>query len=140
MRSVKRFLQLSRAERVILLQAGFSIALLRIVLPWFSVAKVWPLVSRVTWRFHGACPVDRIVWATKAAARFVPGSTCLTEAMAAQALLVRYGYRPRLTIGVMKNERRSLVAHAWVTCEEQIVIGGAEVERYTCLLNLGSLP
>lgn len=140
MRRVKRFLRLSRADQAILLQAGFSIVLLRTVLPWFSVTRVWLLVSRVTWRFHRTCAVDRIVWATKAAARFLPGSTCLTEALAAQALLVRYGYNPRLTIGVMKKDGRSFVAHAWVTCEEQIVIGGAEVERYTSLLNLGSLP
>jgi hypothetical protein len=101
---------------------------------------VLPLVSRVIWHFHRYCAADRIVWATKAAARLIPGSTCLIEALAAQSLLVCYGYDPRLTIGVLKKDGRSFVAHAWVTCEEQIVIGGAEVESYTPLLNLGSQP
>ena len=140
MRRVNRFLRLSRAEQEIFFQAASSIVLLRLALPWFSLARVCLLVSRAMWRSHDVCAVDRIVWATKAAARFIPGSTCLTQALAAQALLVRYGYSPRLTIGVMKDERRSFVAHAWVTCEEQIMIGGPQVERYTSLLNLGSLP
>ena len=133
MRRVRRFLGLSRSERALLLQAIFSIIVVRLALPRLSLAKARQLLNRIIWRFHDNFAANRIAWAIRAAARLIPGSTCLIQALAAQALLIRYGHSARLNIGVMKGEQPSFVAHAWVTCEDAVVVGGAEVESYILL-------
>jgi hypothetical protein len=63
----------------------------------------------------------------------VPGATCLTQALAAQVLLAQSGYHSRIEIGVTKDDERHFRAHAWVVCGNEIVIGGAEVDRYVPL-------
>jgi hypothetical protein len=138
MRRMKRFLQLSKAERVILLQAVLLLILVRFALRWLSLSRVQKLVGRAARHSKRVCAAHRIAWAIQTAARFIPGATCLTQALAAQALLTRHGYNPSLTIGVMKDEQRGFEAHAWLTCHEQILVGGPEVGRYTSLLNLES--
>jgi len=140
MRRLKRFLRLSGPERALLLQAIVSIIVVRLALPCLPLAKVRQLLNRMIWRIPGNFAADRIVWAMRAAARLIPGSTCLIQALAARALLVRYGYNARLNIGVTKSGQVSFQAHAWVTCDEVVVIGGPEVKSYTLLLNLGTLP
>lgn len=142
MRSLKRFVQLPRAERSLLFEAAFAVVMVRIMLRCFALANVQRAAVAIStaWRSDNPYAADLIAWATQAAARFVPGATCLRQALTAQALLIRHGYNPRLTIGVRKSEDLSFQAHAWVSCEDQILIGGPEVARYTSLLNLGPLP
>jgi hypothetical protein len=58
-----------------------------------------------------------------AAAQFVPGATCLTQALTAQILLRREGFEPALEIGVARDPSGQFKAHAWVRCEGIIVVG-----------------
>jgi hypothetical protein len=109
----------------------------RLSLAWLSLRTVQRLAVRIRWRSREALSADRIAWAVRSAGRFVPRSTCLVQALTVQALLIRHGYRPRLTIGVTKNECEGFGAHAWVTCEDEVLIGGPETGNYTALLNLG---
>jgi hypothetical protein len=74
--------------------------------------------------------VAQCAWAVRAVSRYVPGATCLTRALAAQALLTNAGHQPRIEIGVRKDGQDRFLAHAWVVCGEQIVIGGAEADGY----------
>ena len=80
---------------------------------------------------------DRVVWAVVVASRYVPMSTCLTQALAAQVLLARRGYSAHLHIGVAKEGAEAkLKAHAWVESDGKVLIGGSEPGRYTHLLAL----
>jgi hypothetical protein len=80
-----------------------------------------------------ASPPDRrpspgvIGWAVTAASRFVPRSTCLVRALAAQSLCRRYGYPCRLQLGARRGEAGDLEAHAWLEIGDEVVIGGGEV-------------
>ena len=56
--------------------------------------------------------------------RYVPGSTCLVQALAGQWMLLREGYPAQLRIGVSKAE--GFEAHAWVELEGKVLIGGPE--------------
>ena len=89
------------------------------------------------WRSHSPCAPDRIAWAIQKAASSLADSNCLVQALAGQALLVRYGYESVLTIGVAKDGYDRFAAHAWVKRENEVVIGGRETANYTALLNLG---
>jgi hypothetical protein len=137
MHRLKRFSHLSRQERTLVFHAVLALLAVRLSLAWLSLRTLQRLAVSIPWRSGEALSAHRIVWAVRSAARFVPRSTCLVQALAAQALLTRHGYRPRLTIGVTKNECEPFGAHAWVTCEDEVVIGGPETGNYTALLNLG---
>jgi len=78
-------------------------------------------------------PLEQVVWTVKLASRCVPQATCLTQAVAVQALLARAGHESRIEIGVAKDAAHPFQAHAWVVCGSKIMIGGPEVTRYTRL-------
>jgi len=62
-----------------------------------------------------SCSPDQICRAVLAACRHLPGaSTCLVEALSMKALLEREGYPASLRLGVARDERGNLLAHAWV--------------------------
>jgi hypothetical protein len=139
MRSLKRLVQLPRGERSLLLRAAFAILLIRITLPWLALERVQRIAMLVVLPSNKTYTIDLIVCAIRRAARLITGSSCLEQALAAQALLTRHGYKPRLTIGVAKD-RAHFEAHAWVTCGDEVLIGGPGTGRYTALLNLGLNP
>ena len=66
----------------------------------------------------------RIGWAIAVAARCIPGSKCLVQAIAGRNLLARYGFSGAIHIGVAKDSKNWLSAHAWVEVAGQTVIGG----------------
>ncbi|HEX6042085.1 lasso peptide biosynthesis B2 protein, partial [Longimicrobium sp.] len=65
---------------------------------------------------HSDTHVDvRVRLAVDAVARWVPGSTCGTRALAMIALLAREGYASDLRLGIRRRTDGRLAAHAWVT-------------------------
>jgi hypothetical protein len=75
-------------------------------------------------------PLDRIVWSIHVAARFIPRASCLTQSLTAQILLVRYGYPAVVRLGVARDAGQ-FEAHAWVESDGRVVIGEADLHRYT---------
>jgi hypothetical protein len=72
---------------------------------------------------EGTTSIDKIVWTIEVASRYVPRTTCLVQALAAQVLLAQQGYPANLRIGVAQSETGGLEAHAWVESQEKVVIG-----------------
>lgn len=62
------------------------------------------------------------------AARLIPRSTCLVQAIAAQLILRPCGHRARIVIGI----KQPLAAHAWVTDRNgEVIIGRIpDIDRY----------
>jgi len=75
-----------------------------------------------------------VVWAIEATGRRLGGlSTCLVQAVVAEAML-KSSLRPiRLTIGVKRVADGSLRAHAWVATDDCVLIG-ATSEDYVRLV------
>lgn len=69
--------------------------------------------------------------------RFVPGASCLTQAVAAQRLLSVHGHSSHIRIGV-KAEGKSFTAHAWLLFRERVILGGDEdsLAAYAVLTDL----
>jgi Transglutaminase-like superfamily len=133
MARLKRFAALGSRDRSLFLRALFLVAVVRtglFLLPFRTVKRLTARAGRRAAPIHsvGGCS-----WAVRAASRYVPGATCLTQALAAQVLLAESGFDSRIEIGVTKDEHRRFRAHAWVVCGEEIVIGGAEAYRYVPL-------
>jgi hypothetical protein len=120
----RRFRALDDADRrlvveaVLLLgavQAGFRI------LPYAALLRVLSAAKRLPGSRGGP---SRIGWAVAAAARLVPGRTCLSDALAADLMLCRRGYQPRLHLVVKGRDGAGPPeAHAWVELDGAIVTG-----------------
>jgi len=131
MRRLKRLITLTSGERRLLLRAFFVLGVARVVVWLLPLAAARRMVTRTAGTTEHA-PVERFVWAVRVASRYLPRTTCLTQALAAQALLASAGHESSIEIGVA-NDGQGLEAHAWLTCRNQIVIGGPEVTRYARL-------
>ena len=55
----------------------------------------------------------------------------------ARMLLKRYGYASTIHFGVERAGEDVLNGHAWLTCGETVVTGGAELNRYAEIHHLG---
>jgi hypothetical protein len=112
---LRRLVSLGPSEIALLRVAFFMLVRMRIavwVLPWgwltAPAARSIPMLAR-----PGA---DRLEWAIRAASRLIPRATCLTQALALQRLLSRYGYRSSVQVGARNADGR-FGAHAWVEYE-----------------------
>jgi hypothetical protein len=79
-----------------------------------------------------------IAIAVRRASRLVPGATCLPQALATRAMLKRRGIVSELRIGVARDTRGDVQAHAWVEVAGRVVIGNLpDLARYQ---RLASVP
>lgn len=132
------FWRRSNVERRLVIESTTLLLGLRIALAVFPFRFVRRLASSVgSWRSSALVPARQVAWAVRAVAPHLPGtSTCLMQALAAQALLTRYGHPARLLLGVARDPSRLLLAHAWVEGEDGVLIGGDNLERYARLEQL----
>ena len=99
------------------------------LLPFSTVRK---FSARISGQKGNGDLVD-LVWAVNVAGEYVPRSTCLSKAMAAQILLSRHNYPSQLKIGVIKEDE--FEAHAWVEVEDEVVVGESKRD-YVPILDL----
>jgi len=119
MKPLTSFLGLTAKDQALLVKAALVMCGLRLAL-WslpFGVVRrlVFGRNRRGHWRTQtDSSSVDRIAWAINVCSRYLPAATCLTRAMATLFLLDRMGHEGHLKIGVAKDQRGNLKAHAWV--------------------------
>lgn len=75
-----------------------------------------------------------LAWGVRTAARRVPMASCLTQALALEALMLEAGLAPEVRIGVARDADGGFEAHAWVEHEGCVLIGGLpDLERFAVL-------
>ncbi|MEN6552689.1 MAG: lasso peptide biosynthesis B2 protein [Methanobacterium sp.] len=77
-------------------------------------------------------PIHRIRFMIQMAARYVPSSTCLVQALAGHILFSKYGYTTLIKIGVL-NQDGQFEAHAWLEHDDDVVLGESEKDFKTIL-------
>lgn len=138
MRRLRRLVRLPAAERGLLVKAAILLWAIRLGLWLLPFQTLRALLVRVARPPAGSPPrdpsvPDRIAWGVAVASRYLPRATCLTQALAAQALLARNGHPACVRIGVATTGARQFHAHAWVESQGRVVFGGSEVQRYAQL-------
>jgi hypothetical protein len=125
-RALRRLCELPRRERAVLLEAALLLPLvhaLQTALPfrtWRRLLTAMPAVS---------APRERpsahdIAVAIERARRGVPGVyRCLPQAYAGNLLLHRYGFASTVQVGVSRDPKGAVEAHAWVEHEGRVLIG-----------------
>lgn len=139
MRRIRRFLHLSMAQRSLLGQSMLLLGVIRLGLWLLPFRTLKHLVARAVQespepREAEQDSLDGVVWAIRTGSHYVPEATCLTQALAAQVLLSRRGHPVHFRLGVARSETGEFQAHAWVECQERVVIGGVDAPlRFTPL-------
>jgi len=112
------------AEAVLVAAAvrlGLSVASFR------TVRHAVETVSRSSGTVDDSVSAGRIGRSVTTASRYVPGTTCLVDALTARALLSWYGHPADLRIGVRRREEGEpgrFGAHAWVESAGEVIVGG----------------
>jgi hypothetical protein len=130
---LRRLAQLTAAERCVLIRALLVVGVAQASLWILPIKAVRKAVARAATGAAGDS-VEQLVWAVRVVSRYLPGTTCLPQALSAQALLTHSGFPSQVEIGVAKDELHHLHAHAWVVCQGQVVLGGRDGERYNSLV------
>jgi len=139
---ISKFLRLSGAEKIFVLQAAAWLVWIRLLLALFAYHRVnsltqrWARPSRKEFnRSHRPPPTaHRLGQLITAAANRIPGTSCLPRALATQIVLCRHGHQAELHIGVNRDNEGRFQAHAWVEHGGQVVIGGSDVTDYKPIL------
>jgi hypothetical protein len=114
------------------------VSAVRLALTLSSYSHVRSLVTRLDARRDASiADLRRVAWGVAAAARLVPGASCLTQALAGQYLLAREGNASKISIGIEKGTGSELKAHAWLMSGRHIVLGGS-INGFAHLVDHGS--
>lgn len=129
---LRRFSELSIADKWLFLRAVFWLAVARIELAKAPLERLATGSAQFVQKVPDPELLHRIGFAVAAASANVPWrSDCFPQALAARSLLARYGYPAAIHLGVERTGETELAGHAWVTCGDVIVVGGEELDRYT---------
>ena len=119
--------RLTPGERRAALRAGWWLCAAVVGVRVAGYEALRGLIERLPVRTtHATLGADAYGKAIERAARVVPGTTCLAQALAAACMLRRDGVASTLTIGVAVGERRSLEAHAWLDAADLRVTGARD--------------
>jgi hypothetical protein len=135
-RPLRRFAQVDRRRRALVVEAVIYLLLARLALifvPFPRLARrlgvfVPPSDPRaLAARTHSAqaALAEEIGWAVTRSARYVPfKAVCLPQAMAARVMLKRRGVESVMHFGAARGQEKPLDAHAWLDA------AGVEVTGY----------
>lgn len=72
-----------------------------------------------------------ISWAVTNASRHTPWeSKCLVQALTAQRMMRKKGISTTIYLGVRKDGKNEIIAHAWIRCGSYYLTGGEFREQY----------
>ncbi|MFN4014194.1 MAG: lasso peptide biosynthesis B2 protein [Reyranella sp.] len=129
MKPLATFLALPGSDRLLLIRAAATLLAVRCALHLVSIERLRAWAGRLRECNRPAAP---IIWSVRTAARRVPGTTCLSSALALQRLLSSAGHPSQVHIGVARDQS-GFSAHAWLVHDGVVVIGEDEHERYARL-------
>lgn len=130
---LRRFGELSGPDKWLLLRAAVWLAIARLRL---AVTPFQKLIEGLSEEHGGSEPdpdlLQRVGFAVSAAAANVPWrSDCFPQTLAARSMLKGYGLGSTVHLGVDRVGKDDLSGHAWLTCGDTVVTGGADLDRYT---------
>lgn len=84
--------------------------------------------------------ITAIALAVHRSSKYSPGNVkCLAKALTTAVLMNIYGFPYEIKIGVTKDEKNRLEAHAWVEWEGKVVVGYLpELSRYRAMTSVGT--
>ncbi|MBF0544205.1 MAG: lasso peptide biosynthesis B2 protein [Candidatus Riflebacteria bacterium] len=122
----------SLPEKLLLLEAAFWLPVARLIIhfvpmKWYSSIFLGKhmVESPKSSNFVPDDFLKQVSWATNAMSGRMPWKNkCFAHAMAAKIILRLRGLPSTLYLGLKKDEKKELAAHAWLRCGDRFVTGG----------------
>ena len=137
---LRRFFSLAPCDKRLVVEAACLQTGIAMGLRFIHFGPLRRLLDRLSTAGEGADPasapvvVEQIAWAVDASSRHLRAiSTCLTDALTAEAMLRRRGVPARAAIGIDRPKGAVLHAHAWTELGGAIVTGGAARDKFALL-------
>ena len=128
MAKLYKFFRLPVREKLLFFHALYLLAFYRIRLQRSSIQKLFDHVQHLSSLQHNTAlnpvPPACIARLLNVAAELIPFSTCLSKAMAGQILLAKCGHKSKLHLGVSRDNQQIFAAHAWLSLDGTIILGG----------------
>lgn len=121
---------MSRRDKILLTEVLLTTSLARLIVLFLPFRWTFTWLQR---ELRGpSVPVDqsegtesKLSKMVGAVARRIPGATCLTQAISIKMLLNRRHIRSQVRIGIRKDAKGSVEAHAWIeNAHRKVIIGG----------------
>lgn len=138
-RALRRLRELPARERSVLLEAALLVPLVHTLQRTLPFRRWRRLLTRSTPprapSFAVAPTPAEIAQAVERARRGVPGIyKCLPTAYAGHLLLHHHGYTSTIQVGVSRDAKGEVEAHAWLVCDGRILIGDLpDLDRFVPL-------
>ena len=120
------FFKLSGYEQRILLKTLFLMVKVRLMLWLMSFPRIQRSFKYIEPSATDKAAVTNLIWSVNVASHYVPGATCLTNALTGYSLFSQYGHPSQVKIGVGKSSEGEFEAHAWLEYKDEVVIGESE--------------
>ncbi len=130
--------KLWRRHSLLLTKTWIVLVGVRLTLSFGSYRAVLRRIEALERRDNPCLSIGQLADAVDLTSRYVPRASCLTQALALRYLAAREGVDCTIRIGVKKQRNGSLEAHAWVTAEETVIIGGRleDIDAFTPIIDL----
>lgn len=110
----------------LLIKAFLVVAVVRVILSVRGYRAVLNLIAKVQPSARTELSLPLLSWAVVRTAAFVPGASCMTQALALKYLAAREGEFCTIRIGVKHDPGKPFEAHAWLLHQGVVVIGGQQ--------------
>ncbi len=131
MKNILSFIRLPLKIKKILLEASVALLLAKILISFTKLKSITKLLGKSNRVTRGAdtdidlLKVSEVSYSVQTMSRFTPWeSNCLVQACAAKYMLNRRNQPGTVYFGLAKDEKGSIIAHAWVKCGKHFVTGG----------------
>lgn len=123
-RKIRKFIRLSRNEKVLFREALFSIYFCKLYLLLFSFKRATRRFSSVIESSdYNRSELDQIKIAIRRAAKLTFWrNKCLVETFAARKMLNKRQIPSLAFLGLKNNDTSELKAHAWITVDEVFIV------------------
>ncbi len=140
MSNLLKFYKLTRQKKVLLMEAFVLLAIFQIILSTLEFKRIaarlgaqmqetskdrnekeMPLINAVGWAVNRMS--KHTFWESK----------CLVQAMTAKYMLRRRNIKCRLYLGLARDEKQAMIAHAWLRTGDKIITGAKVKENFVTL-------
>ena len=128
-RKLRKLVRLPWRDRLLLAEAALWLVVARLAVLLVPFRWMAPRLGETMASSPEEDPADvelprRVGWAVSVASGSLPWkSRCLAEAIAGKAMLRRRGVASTLYLGMARDGRQELDAHAWLRCGSVILTG-----------------
>jgi hypothetical protein len=136
-KKIKIFIYLSGLSKKLLVEAVVYSALARLVISTVPFKKYKNYIGK----YNEETPyeienekyvvIKKIAWAIRVVCTRTPWECkCLVQALAAQRMLKKRNIKSTIYLGLKKDQKDNLNAHAWLRCGQEFVTGGYCRNKY----------